>query len=279
MKIKEIMVEGVLDTVYGAATSVVKGIGKGVADAIAPGAVDKLKRLGYQKSELTKQTASQAPAPAIITKAMADLHQLATQSNNTVTIDQIAAILARYITHNDKDKLMGEVRYIGNRLVAAGVNVPEIVAAQTATAGAETGTSHIVQTGDTVKWNKKTGILTISGPAGVGTYKKARSGQWYDEDTREEIKGNRSAELQTELDKITGRVHVPTNTPAATPKPIQITSPDGSEVITKDPATGVWTTAAGDPITEPADIASLEAKAKQQAINAKQLALRNGTAT
>lgn len=277
MKIREIMTEGVLDTIYGATSSVVKGIGKGLANAVAPGALDKLKGLGYQRGEFAKQTASQAPAPEVITKTMADLHQLAAKSNNTVTIDQIAAILARYITHNDKDKLMAEVRFIGNRLVSAGINVPEIAASQAATTRAELNTGHVVQTGDTVTWNKKTGILTISGPAGVGTYKKARSGQWYDEDTREEIKGNRARELQTELDKKTGRVPVPSVTPA--PGPIQVMSSDGTTIITKDSATGAWTTSAGDTITDPTDIASLEAKAKQQAINARQLALARGTAT
>ena len=57
--------------------------------------------------------------------------------------------------------------------------------------------------------------------------------------------------------------------------PIQVKSADGTSVITKMP-NGTWQTAAGDAIVDPTDIASLEAKAKQQATNARVLAQAQG---
>ena len=60
MKINEIVTEGFMGTVGGLAGSVAKGIGKGVVDAAAPGAVDKIKGAKYAYDNRVRTSSADA---------------------------------------------------------------------------------------------------------------------------------------------------------------------------------------------------------------------------
>ena len=100
MKINEIVVEGALGTIGGIAGSVAKGIGKGVVDAMAPGAVDKIKGAKYAYDNRVKSStsaeldANKADTATAASNASASKMQTANDAANSA---HVAAKRARFI--------------------------------------------------------------------------------------------------------------------------------------------------------------------------------------
>ena len=153
MKINEIVTEGFMGTVGGLAGSVAKGIGKGVVDAAAPGAVDKIKGAKYAYDNRVRTSAADAnsgeykdttAARNLHTKMLSDrglreklpaaankLEQQARANGNTIDPDDVKqgmhdAGIAEAISESaDSD---AEYHYLVSLLQNAGVTVRGYVA-------------------------------------------------------------------------------------------------------------------------------------------------------
>ena len=207
MKINEILVEA------GFLRALGRGIAKGVG--FTPEITSKFDRPRSDNK-------NQAPKSDVQNKAVADLTRLAAQQQNSVNLEQIAAILARYTTETDKDKLMGQVKYIGNLLLTKGIDVPEIKSAQDAMTRAETGT-RLVSSTDTFEYDPRTRTLTIIGAndGGEMNYRKMKTqtgtpNKWLDIHSDEEVTGAGNRELDTAFDIATGRAPVSNTSSPAT---------------------------------------------------------------
>ena len=169
------------------------------------------------------------------------LLQRATRQGS-ISMKEIAQAVPATGQYADKAKRSAKIQEIAKYLATNGVNV--------------NGYQLLAQP-ETATWDSTKSVLTVSGAGGAAEYKLYKNGTWKDVQTGETIPKNRAKELQVQYDTVTGRVAFPSGSPKTGTKPNQVKSPTTGEVITKD-NDGKWYTDAGDVITDPNDLKSLE---------------------
>jgi hypothetical protein len=204
MKINEILTEanaftGFLKGVAAVAGGVATGVGKGVADTIAPGLVDKIKG-AFATSELKNNTnAARPPEPAVLAKATDQLVQLASRNKNIVQLNQIGAVLANLVNHTNQDQLIGEIKYVGAELAQKNIKIPGLNAGP------------LYSSDDRAEWDPRSRILTIIGAeeTGEANYRKLKTppgdlDKWFDIHSDEAVIGKGNSELTSAFKKAQG---------------------------------------------------------------------------
>jgi hypothetical protein len=122
---------------------------------------------------------------------------------------------------------------------------------------------------DQWSWDSSSSKLTATGASGTYTYRRFQDGSWRDDHTGEKIKSPRDKELQTQYDKLTGRVAYPGGRPKAQGlQPNQVKVKSG-EIITKN-SDGRWYDTQGNYISDPNDLKELE---RRYAVNRQTAAM------
>jgi hypothetical protein len=122
---------------------------------------------------------------------------------------------------------------------------------------------------DQWSWDSSSSKLTATGASGTYTYRRFQDGSWRDDHTGEKIKSPRDKELQTQYDKLTGRVAFPGGKPKPQGLQLNQVKVKSGEIITKN-SDGRWYDPQGNYISDPNDLKELE---RRYAVNRQTAAM------
>jgi hypothetical protein len=123
MKINEILVESPLGTIGGIAGSVAKGIGKGLVNAVAPGAADKLKNTAYSYNNRVKSsTGAELDAAAKRARFIAVIKQRADRQGS-ISMTDIGKQIPKQGEYADPARRREAIKNVAQELQQQGVTV------------------------------------------------------------------------------------------------------------------------------------------------------------